>query len=85
MKLRVRYFAWLREKTGTRLEEIDLPPHITTPRSLVAHLAAQSAGHRAAFGDMARIKIAINQRHAGLDDPLSGADEIAFFPPVTGG
>lgn len=84
-RLRVLYFAWLREKTGTRLEVIDLPAGITTPRGLIAHLCALSAGHKAAFADLARIKLAINQHHAGLDDPISDAHEIAFFPPVTGG
>lgn len=84
-RLRVLYFAWLREKTGTRMEEIDLPEDITTPRALITHLAVRSAGHKAAFADLARIKLAIDQQHAGLDDALTGAHEIAFFPPVTGG
>ncbi|HRE59900.1 MAG TPA: molybdopterin converting factor subunit 1 [Micropepsaceae bacterium] len=84
-RLRVLYFAWLREKTGTRMQEIDLPADITTPRALAMHLASLSAGHKAAFENLARIKLAINQQHAGLDDPLTDAHEIAFFPPVTGG
>ncbi len=83
--LRVLYFAWVREKTGTRMEEITLPTTVKTARDLAAFLAARSAGHAAAFADLARLKIAIDQRHAALGDSVVGAQEIAWFPPVTGG
>jgi molybdopterin synthase sulfur carrier subunit len=81
----ILYFAWVREKIGTAEERIDLPVEVTTARSLAAWLAGRSEGHRAAFSDMTKLRVAVDQQFAELDAPIAGAREIAFFPPVTGG
>ena len=81
----IRYFAWLRDHTGCAHEEFDCPAHVKTISELIAVLSARSDGHHAAFAHEAVIKVAINQEFAALDDAVSPDDEVAFFPPVTGG
>jgi molybdopterin synthase sulfur carrier subunit len=83
--IQVLYFAWLREKIGTSAEKLSLPPHITTVGELVDWLAARGPGHAAAFADRKLVRCAVNQELAGPGAHLAGAEEIAFFPPVTGG
>ena len=79
------YFAWLRQKTGRGEERIELPANVKTVTDLVAYLRARGPGYADAFSDMKRLRVAINQEHSSLDAALSADDEVAFFPPVTGG
>ena len=81
----IRYFAWLRDHTGCAHETIICPPNVTTISALITHLSQRSEGHRAAFAHEGIIKVAINHEFAALDDVISPEDEVAFFPPVTGG
>ncbi len=83
--MRVLYFASLREAIGQGEEELTPPPSATTPRDLIAHLAARGAPYSAAFSDLACLRCALDQEFCTLDTPLGAAREIAFFPPVTGG
>jgi sulfur-carrier protein len=83
--MRIFYFAWLRERTGKSMEELDLPVGVTTPRALIAYLRTRGPGYESAFKDEKLIRCAIAQEFCPLDTPLDGAGEIAFFPPVTGG
>ena len=83
MKLDVLYFAWLRERIGQPREQVDTSA--TTLRQLVAELAAKDDWHAAAFADLSAVRCAIDQRLADLDAPITGAREVAFFPPMTGG
>jgi len=53
--------------------------------ALVDWLKTRSAGLADAFADMTLIRVAVNQDYVGLDHPVCPGDEIAFFPPVTGG
>ena len=81
----VLYFAWLRERAGTGEERIVLPPEIRTVASLMDYLAAQGGGHAAVFQNRHTVRCAVNQDFAGPDAPVRPGDEVAFFPPVTGG
>jgi sulfur-carrier protein len=81
----ILYFASIREAVGRDSETRDIPADITTPRSLIDWLAGQSSGYAAAFADLTRLRVAIDQQLAELNAPLGEASEIAFFPPVTGG
>jgi molybdopterin synthase sulfur carrier subunit len=83
--LTILYFAWLRERTGTSQEEIALPDGIRTVSALMDHLSAHSAGHAAAFHQRRTVRAAVNQEFADLSCPIQPGDEVAFFPPVTGG
>ena len=83
--MRILYFAWLRQKIGVAEEEVTPPPEIRDVAALREWLAARSPGHAAAFADAKQIRAAVNQDFAAPDHPVAAGDEIAFFPPVTGG
>jgi molybdopterin synthase sulfur carrier subunit len=81
----ILYFAWLRERAGVGEEQLVLPPEIRTVSALIEHLAARDAGHAAAFQNRHTVRYAVNQDFAGPDTLVRPGDEVAFFPPVTGG
>ncbi len=83
--MQIRYFAWVRQRTGISAEEVSPPDHVKTVSDMIAWLKSRGPEFESAFADEAIIRAAIDQRHAPHDVPLSGAREIAFFPPVTGG
>ncbi len=83
--VQVLYFAWLRERAGRSEEHVALPPGVATVGALVAHLAGLDDAHRAAFAHASLVRAAVNQEFAAYDAPIVDGDEVAFFPPVTGG
>jgi molybdopterin converting factor subunit 1 len=84
--MRVLYFAWVRQKVGTAEEEVSPPAaEVRDVGTLMRWLAARSPGHAAAFADPRQLRAAVNQDFAAPDTPVAAGDEVAFFPPVTGG
>ena len=83
--LRILYFAWLRERTPIAEETVTPPQSIETVAALVDWLAARSPGHEAAFANRRTVRCAVNQEFADPSTPVRPGDEVAFFPPVTGG
>ena len=83
--MRLLYFAWVKEKAGIAAEDIDPPKGVTTIAELIDWLKARGPEYAHAFERSEVIKAAIDQRHTRHDAAISGAREIAFFPPVTGG
>ena len=81
--MRLLYFAGLRQKIGKSEETLDLPPRSIA--ELIAHLKTRGPEYAAAFADQARLRAAINQDYATFDAMIAPGDEVAFFPPVTGG
>lgn len=79
------YFAWVRQKVGRSEEQIDLPAGVVTVDDLIAYLRSRGGGYADAFADPARLRAAVDQEHVGFDATVDSADEVAFFPPVTGG
>ncbi|WP_439545124.1 molybdopterin converting factor subunit 1 [Sandarakinorhabdus sp.] len=79
------YFAWVREAVGMDSETMTLPAHIISVAALLDWLATRSPGHAEALADRSRIHVAVDQKFAQPDTPITGAREIAIFPPVTGG
>ena len=77
------YFAWVRQKIGKSEEQ--LVPPVRDVAGLIDYLKSLGPNYADAFADLDRIRIAVNQRHAGSDAVLGPDDEVAFFPPVTGG
>ena len=84
MATRILYFASLRERIGQEAEELVLPNGIDTVGKLRAHLAARGT-QWVALAAGKSLRAAVNQRMAQAETPVSEGDEIAFFPPVTGG
>jgi molybdopterin synthase sulfur carrier subunit len=83
--VKLLYFAWLKTKTGCAEEDVELPKEVSTVAELVAWLKQRSPGHAAALEDEKAIRIAINQSYAKPGDKVGDSDEVALFPPVTGG
>jgi molybdopterin synthase sulfur carrier subunit len=79
------YFAWVRQKIGLSEERFPLPLQVATIADLVETLRARGGGYAEAFAQPRRLHAAINQEHARFDARLRDEDEVAFFPPVTGG
>ncbi len=82
---RILYFAWLRERMGRTEEELPLPPGVATVGGLVALLRERDAAGATAFAHPAMVRAAVNQEFATPDAAVRDTDEVAFFPPVTGG
>ncbi len=83
--MKIIYFSWLREKTGVGEEEMQPPPAVGDVAGLVEWLKGRGGGFAEAFADMSMVRVAVNQEHVNTDHPLSATDEVAFFPPVSGG
>jgi molybdopterin synthase sulfur carrier subunit len=83
--MRVLYFAWLKARVGVAEEEVAPPETITDVRGLIAWLSDRDEGHARAFAELGAVRAAVNQTHVGLDHPVEAGDEVAFFPPMTGG
>lgn len=83
--MRLFYFAALRERLGVSGEEIDLPAGVDTLGALRAHLATRGGVWAEALGADGLLRAAVNQDMGQADTPVRAGDEVAFFPPVTGG
>ena len=83
--MKLVYFASVRQTLGNTEEIIPLPDAVTTVSGLAAFLATQGPAYAAVFADPGTLRAAVNQVHARFEDSVSDADEVAFFPPVTGG
>jgi molybdopterin converting factor subunit 1 len=83
--MNVRYFAWLRAKVGKGSEEVSPPAEVRTVGDLMTWLAADRPGLAEALRRPGIIRAAVNQDYAEPDHPVKDSDEVAFFPPVTGG
>jgi molybdopterin synthase sulfur carrier subunit len=79
------YFAWVRERIGKTEEEIEPPAGVATIADLVAWLSRRGEEYAHAFENPKAIRAAIDRSHVRPESSISGAKEIAFFPPMTGG
>jgi molybdopterin synthase sulfur carrier subunit len=79
------YFAGLREALGLSREQVPLPSGTATVSTLVDQLRSRDDRWTAAFAPGKQWRVAVNQRMADLATPVKPGDEVAFFPPVTGG
>ncbi len=83
--MKILYFAWLREHTGCACEDIPLPNGVDTVGALIPHITRKSAGHKTALANLEAVRVAVNRVYGDFKTPVADGDEIAFFPPVTGG
>jgi molybdopterin synthase sulfur carrier subunit len=83
--MKVKYFAWVRERIGKSEEMVEPPPSVRTIEELVAWLARRGETYAHAFEQPKVIRAAIDHAHVRPDATIAGAHEIAFFPPMTGG
>ena len=83
--MKVLYFAWLRQRTGVGEEEVSPPDSVRDVAGLVEWLRDRGPGHAEALSDLSSIRVAVNQEFATLSTEISEGDEVALFPPMTGG
>ena len=83
--MKLIYFAWLRSRIGLAEEQVDAPPEVQTIGDLLAWLQTRGPGYALALADLSVIRVAVNQDYAARDRVLAPGDEVALFPPVTGG
>ena len=83
--MRIRYFAWLKHRVGLAEEVIDPPPEVATIAALKLWLGERHPGFAEALASPGVVRCAVNQEYVPEDAPLRAGDEVAFFPPVTGG
>ena len=85
MKIRVLYFASVREKVGKEAEEIELPVGVATVAALRSHLRSRGGVFESSFSEKILLRAAVNQDMVPPAAAIKAGDEVAFFPPVTGG
>ena len=83
--MKILYFARFRQIIGRGADDIDVPADIQNVTTLIDFLKSRDERVAEAFADLRTLKVAINQTHTTHNASLSGATEVAFFPPVTGG
>jgi len=83
--MKLLYFASVREITGLSEESYKLPDGVGNVAQLTAHMRNRGGAYATAFEKTLMLRVAVNQVHAQPEHPITDADEIAFFPPVTGG
>ena len=83
--MKLRYFAWVRERVGKPEEDVDVPAGIFTVGELMTWLASRGEEYAHAFENPKVIRAAIDKTHVKPQSPIGSATEIAFFPPMTGG
>lgn len=79
----ILYFAWVRERIGLPRERVE--SNATTVAELVDELRSREERYEVAFSDLSALRVAVDQELTGFNASLSGAREVAFFPPMTGG
>lgn len=83
--MKILYFAWLRARIGCAEEELALPPGIGDVAGLLGWLQGRGPRYAEALRDLSIVRVAVNQDYVGGEHPLREGDEVAIFPPVTGG
>ncbi|QJB68495.1 molybdopterin converting factor subunit 1 [Parasphingorhabdus halotolerans] len=83
--LTIIYFAWVKERRGCSEEQIVRPAAGTTVAELLQQLQQHDASYRSVFADTAKLRFALDQNFVQHSEAIDDADELAIFPPVTGG
>ena len=81
--INVVYFAWVRERIGLPKEQVET--QAATVADLVEELRTREERYALAFSDLSALRVAVDQELTDFQASLSGAREVAFFPPMTGG
>jgi molybdopterin synthase sulfur carrier subunit len=83
--MKLLYFAWLRARIGRAGEELILPLEVRDVGGLLDWLKTRGPGYAEALRDLSVVRVAVNQDYVGREHPVRDGDEVALFPPVTGG
>ncbi len=83
--MKILYFAWLRTKIGAASEEVQPPDDVSDVAGLLDWLRRRGDGYADALKEPSLVRVAVNLEYVGSDHPIAAGDEVALFPPVTGG
>ena len=83
--MKILYFSWIKDKIGKTHEDIEIKDNIKTINDLIAYLKKSNETYEEVFKDTSSIKVSINMETADFKDQINNNDEVAFFPPMTGG
>ena len=83
--MKLLYFAWLRQRIGIAEETVEAPPEVIDVRSLLEWLKGRGPRFAEALQDLSVVRVAVNQEYVPPRHPVKRGDEVALFPPVTGG
>ena len=83
--MKVRYFAWVRERVGRAEEDVEVPANVVTASAFIEWLKGRGPEYAFALAEPGTIRVAVDKVHVGRDQPITGAVEVAIFPPMTGG
>jgi sulfur-carrier protein len=83
--VKLLYFAWLRARIGCAEEEVELPPEVQNVAGLLGWLQSRGGRYAEALENLSVVRVAVNKEYVGREHPLREGDEVAIFPPVTGG
>lgn len=83
--MRLLYFAWLRARIGQAEEDLALPADVHNVAGLLDWLRGRGPRYAEALRDLSVVRVAVNQDYVGRNHPVRDGDEVALFPPVTGG
>ena len=83
--MEILFFARIREDIGQSSHSLPLPENITTVSQLINHLRCLGENYKTAFENESTTRVAVNQTYVNLEHGITDRDEVAFFPPMTGG
>ncbi|PPR10436.1 MAG: Molybdopterin synthase sulfur carrier subunit [Alphaproteobacteria bacterium MarineAlpha11_Bin1] len=83
--MQILYFGWVRSRIGHDTETLQLPANIETVADLIEWLKLRGKGYAYAFEDSGAIRAAVNHEIVPPDTLVRNEDEVALFPPMTGG
>ena len=83
--MKILYFSWIKDKIGKTQEDIQIKDNIKTIDDLITLLKDSNNSYKEVFKDTSSIKVSINMETANFKDQINNNDEVAFFPPMTGG
>ena len=83
--MKILYFSWIKDKIGKNFDDIKINDNVKTIKDLIVFLQGIDDNYKNTFEDTSSIRVSINMETAKFEDKINNNDEIAFFPPMTGG
>ncbi len=83
--MKILYFSWIKDGIGKNREEIDIDESVKTISDLIDFLINKNEDYKKVFSDLSSVKFSKNMNLVSIDENINNNDEIAFFPPMTGG
>jgi molybdopterin synthase sulfur carrier subunit len=83
--MRILYFSWIKDGVGKSQEDIDITGNIKTISDLISFLSTINNDYNKVFSDLSSIRFSKNMNLVNIEENIKNEDEIAFFPPMTGG